>query len=376
MWDWRTYFIFGIALVWAVLFLRQYSRKPKKWLLVIIALLPLFFLHAFRAETVGTDLPRYAIHVEEGGWFIYNNGRPPLEILSELLLYLSHKWGGFHTFLFLTSLIEYLFLCIAMIELRKRRVGLGITFAVMISFVVLRSVSMVRNGIALSIALCAVAQLFDYEKRSQWKYWIFSLLAIGFHNSAVLMVPVYFICRPMAPNNSEYKLSIMLRILGMVVMFVLLYYIGSSGILDFFFRLTGEIYGESHFEAHQGWGIGNLVVRLPFLSIVLLSVSKMRKKGFNYMPLLLMLLFDILISQMKYISQDFERLTMYTELSEVVLWGILYSSFVREKNAASKLLFILVGFGYFTYYMYQYAILGANGVGNGLMPYHTWILLL
>lgn len=375
MWDWLTYFIFGLSLVWTVIFLREYSHKPKKWSFVVLAFLPLFFLLAFRAETVGTDLPNYAIHVEDGGWFLNNYGEFPLEILSQLLFYLSHEWGGFHTFLFLSSLIEFMFLCFASYELNKRRVGIGMTLVVMVSFVVLRSVSMVRNGIALSVALCAVAQLLDNEKKSQWKYWMFSLLALGFHNSAILMLPVYFICRPMDANNHRYKLSMTLRIMAMVVMFALLYYIGSSGFLDIFFRVTGETYNESHFEANQSWGIGNLAIRMPFLFLVVFSIPQMKKRLFNYMPLILMLIFDMLISQTKYISQDFERLTMYTGLSEVVLWGVLYNTYAWKKGCIAKILFIIVGICYYSYYMYRYAILGGDGTGNGLMPYNTWFNL-
>ncbi len=375
MWDWRTYFVFGFSLVWAVVFLKEYSRYPGKRQFVGFALLPLFFLLAFRAETVGTDLPNYASHVEDGGWFLNNYGGFPLEALSELLYLLSHQWGGFHTFLFLSSLLEFAFLFIAIRELNKRGVGIEMSIVLMVSYVVLRSVSMVRNGIALAAALCAVAQLLDREKRSRWKYWLFSLVSLGFHNSAILMMPVFFICSPIDPNSPKYKLSMTFRITAMVVMFVLLYYIGQSGILDLFFMVTGDTYSYSHFEVNQDYGIGNIAVRMPFLLLVVLSVPKMRKSGFNYMPLLLMLLFDVLISQTKYISRDFERLTMYTKLSEVVLWGVLYNSYVGERSGLAKVLFFLVGVGYYSYYMYLYAILGAEGVGSGLMPYHTWFNL-
>ena len=373
MWDWNTYFIFGFSLVWAVFFLSEYSRKPGKWSIIVISFLPLFFLFAFRAETVGTDLPHYAIHVEDGGWFLNDSGGFPLEILSQLLYFLSHKWGGFHTFLFLSSLIEFMFLCLAAYELNKRRVGLGMTIAVMVSMVVLRSVSMIRNGIAIASALCAVAQLLDNEKSSRWKYWFYSIIALGFHNSAILMVPIFFICRPMDPSSSKYKKGLTLRIIVMVVMFALLYYIGASGFLDLFFQITGETYNERHFEANNSWGLGNLIIRLPFLIFVILSIPNMKRCGFNYMPLLMMLLFDVLVSQTKYVSQDFERLTMYTRLSVIVLWGVLYKTYAWNKQSIARVLFFIVGVYYYTYNMYVYAITGSNGQGNGLMPYQTWL---
>lgn len=376
MWDWRTYFIFGFFLVWAVIFLKEYSRKPKKWSFLVLAFLPLFFLHAFRAETVGTDLPNYALHVEDGGWFLNNYGQPPLEILSQFLFYLSHELGGFHTFLFLSSLLEYAFLFIAMREVNKCKVDPGMTFVIMFSYVVLRSVSMVRNGIALSVALCAVAQFFDNEKSSKWKYWIYTAIALGFHNSAILLIPIYVICRPIDKEDMHFKLRITVRVLIMIVLFGLLYSIGQSGILDLFYLVAGDAYSESHFEENASWGIGNIIVRLPLLVLFIWAIPQIKKAGIDYLPLLMLFLFDILISQTKYIAQDFERLTMYTGLSKVLVWGILYSAFGRIKGAVVKYIFVLVGVYYFTDYIYTHAILASDGAGNGLMPYHTWFSFL
>ncbi len=375
MWDWRTYFIFGFSLLWAVVLLGEYGKKKRGWIWILMALLPLFFLQAFRAETVGTDLPRYAIHVEDGGWFVSNYGEPPLEILSQLLFYLSYELGGFHWFLFLSSLFEYIFLALAIRELRKRGVDVVIVFVLMFSYVVLRSVSMVRNGIALSATLCAFAQLFTKDKTATWKYWIYSLIALGFHNSAILNIPIYFICRPIDSSASKYQLRMALRVFAILVLGGALFYVGQSGILDLFFRVTGDMYNDTHFEQNQSWGIGNLIVRLPFLLIVIYSIPKMRKAGYEYLPFLLLLLFDIVVSQTKYISQDFERLTMYTGLSQVILWGMLSRVYIKKYGSIGKFIFIVVGIYYFTYYMHKYAILGADGAGNGLMPYHTWFSL-
>lgn len=372
MWDWSTYFIFGLSLLWAVVLLRKYSNKKRKWGWLWVAFLPMFFLHAFRAETVGTDLPNYMRHVEEGGWFLYNNGKPLTEILSQLLFYVSHQLNSFHSFLFLSSLLEFFFLGIAVIELKKKNIESPIVIALMYSYVGLRSVSMVRNGIALSVSLCALAQLFSRDKKSTWKYWIYAIVALGFHNSAIMLVPMYFICQPLDVSSRNFKTKMSLRVIGIVMMGLILFYLGQTGFLELFFVITGDTYNNSHFEERGTWGLGNLLVRLPFLLLTLYSIPRMRRSGYNYMPFILLLLLDIVVSQTKYISQDFERLTMYTGIGELIVWGMLYRCYTLKQNTLVKLLFFLLCAAYFSYYMREYAIFGSDGEGNGLMPYNMW----
>ena len=337
--------------------------------------MPLFILNAFRAETVGTDLPRYAQHVLDGGWFNYNYGGLPFEFFSESLYFICYKTGGFHLFLFLTSLLEYLFLVIAMKEFSKKNINISFLFVLMFSYVVLRSVSMVRNGIALSASLCAYSQFFSREENSTLKYWIYSFVAIGFHSSAILNIPIYFICRPNGLKEKGFGYNLSFRIISILLLGVLLFYVGQSGFLELFFRLTGDSYQDSHFEEGGSWGVGNLLSRLPFLAFVLYSIPLMKKEKVEYMPYILLLLFDIIVSQTKYISTDFERLTIYTGLSRVILWGILCKIYTIKHGALARIVFVLVGLYFFTYYMHKYAILSADGVGNGLMPYHMWISL-
>ena len=375
MWDWGTYFLFGFSLIWASVLLREYGKRKRVLALMVIALLPLFCLHAFRGLTVGTDIPNYMIHVEDGGWFLQNDSNPPVEFLSNLLYYASHQLGSFYWFLFLSSLIEYVLLAIAVRELYKRGIDGMVVFVLVFSYMVLRSVSMIRNGIALSATLCAYAQFLSKDNKTTWKYWIYSLIALGFHNSAIINVPIFFICRPIERTACLYKLRMVIRIIAIIILGFILFYIGQSGMLELFFRLSGDIYNMSHFEERGSWGIGNFAVRIPFLLLFLYSIPKMRKAGYDFLPFLMLLLFDIVVSQTKYISQDFERLAMYSGLGEMIAWGLLYKVYSSKHKVLTKLIFILLGIAFFSYYMYIYAILGSEGDGNGLMPYQMWLSL-
>ena len=156
---------------------------------------------------------------------------------------------------------------------------------------------------------------------------------------------------------------------------VTLFYVGQSGFMDLFFSVSGDLYNANHFEERGTWGLGNLLVRLPFLMIYVYSIPKIKKAGYDFLPFLMLLLLDIVVSQTKYISQDFERLTMYTGLGELVAWGVISRAYTKKYGVLVKLFFIVLGIAFYTYYMRHYAILGSEGVGNGLMPYQTWISL-
>ena len=374
MWDWPTYFLFLFLLLISYYFLYQYDvnvGKEKKNLLMV-GLLPTFLLLACRAESTGFDLMRYAVHVSDAQSFDHVDFSSLLrEPLFAVIEFLSNKLGGLRAFIIITSLVEYLFIYLAFRYLHKNGIHVSVIFIFLFAFVVLRSFNIVRNSVAWCCAFCAYTFLIEINKKRKLHYWLYTLMGMGIHITSVMNIPIYLTSKvPSYRNKKQLFKKVFVRIFIIVVLsFIVLYY-GREYFFDMFISLTAERYNEGHFEVMDEFGLGNLLVRIPFLVFTLFSIPKLNATiGKNYIPFLIMLFLDIIISQLKYIAQDFERLAMYTGLGEVFLWGLLCMAYSKQKKPIIRSLFLIIGLAYYTYYMYRWTVMGEYEPGIGIMPY-------
>lgn len=373
MWDWNSYILFLTALLLGYAALSKYDKKRGNgisWL--ILGLLPFYLLLALRGRSVGIDLERYELHVYEATSL---SSISLTQLLSEPLFaiveLLSNRLGGLQAFIVITSTIECIFLFFAFRNLHEKRIETRIIFLFFIAYIFIRSFNIVRNGIAWTISLCAYVNLIGNEKNQKRNYWILTLIAFLIHNSAIINILIYFICWPLKEGATNKKM--IYRIIEIVSISILLFYFARSFLIDSFFLLTEERYDASHFEIREGYGLGNILYRLPFLFLIIYSFPQLKKQfGTTFFPLVMLSVFDIIIANLKYLAADFERLACFTGLAQVVLWGMIAMAQKKERGKWAHVTIFCVGMAYFTYYMYHWGVEGGAGDGIGIMPYKFW----
>ncbi len=375
MWDWNSYFLFLSALLVGYYFMSVYDKKPinKGLMYLILGLLPTFLILALRGREVGIDLERYEMHLYRARYLTSDS---VFSLLSEpafkLIELVSYKIGGLQAFILITSAIEYLFLFLAFRILKEKGVAVKLIYIFFYAYIVIRSFNIVRNGLTWACSLCAYAHLLGNTKEDKRKYWIYTIIGLTLHNSAIINVPIYFVCSTLNKARIKGK-DIVLFLLIILVSFLLIYF-GSSFLVDAFWDITEERYGAEHFEyREEGFGFGNILWRLPFLLLIIFSSPQLKKRfGTIFYPFFGLFIFDMVVVQLRYIAQDFERLAMYTGLGQVILWGMIAMAYKKDLGKMSTYIVFSIGLVYFTYYMYRWGVEGGAGDGIGIMPYKFW----
>jgi hypothetical protein len=331
MWDWYSYNLFLSALLLGYFFLSYYDKEKKNnnyWL--ILGLLPFYLLLALRGRSVGIDLERYELHV------LYARSLSSVSLtqwLSEPLFtvieWLSNKFGGIQAFIVITSTIECVFMFLAFKTLHKFGVETKNIYLFFIAYIFIRSFNIVRNGLAWTISLCAYVNLIGDAKDNKRQFWIYSIIAFLIHNSAIINIPIYFICWPLKTKATDKKLLI--RITLLMAIAIAVFYFGRTLLIDRFFVLTEDRYDTSHFEIRNEFGLGNILYRLPFLLLILFAYPKLKKRfGNRFVPVVMLFIFDLVIVNLRYLATDFERLAYYTGLAQVILWGMIPMAYVKN----------------------------------------------
>lgn len=370
-WDWATYIIFIIVLLvslpWLIHIDKFKSSKYDKYNL-ILAILPTFLLLAMRGDSVGIDLIRYERSIEYTKILNTISIKLFSEPLLNLIYWVSNKLGGLHIFLIITAGIECSFVGIALAELHKRGKKITLLYYIFWGLIVIRSFSMVSNAIAISASLCAYIYLSDESVQGRRKYWIYALIAFLFHNSAIINIVVYFCCRSVRNSGKRNKKKELLFKSFVIISFILGIYFLSKGVFNNFIASMGS--GEyGRLQVESTFGIGNVLVRLPFFMLVIFSLQKIHKRnGTTSDPYVWLLIVDIIVAQMKYMNQDFERFTMYTGLSIAFLCPELYEVYKNKFKGIIKIITPFIVLIYITYYLYLWAIKS----NYGIMPYRLW----
>ncbi len=368
-WHWPTYLLFVLVTLLSLFFIGRYDRdenKSNKTLL--LGLLPIFCLFFFRDESVGKDLVRYSIHVDNGIYELYQliSGERINEPFFTIIYFVSNLLGGVRPFIYLTSFFEFLFLFIAMRRFRSHEIDTRWIFLLFFALIGIKSFSMIRNGVSVACSLCAYSFLLDTGRKRWIGYLTYSIVAIGFHISAVLNFIIFALCYPPKYTIENMNGVVFKRCSYIFLFFLMVYIFGLNTLSDYLISFEEGRY--ERFAIHKkDLGLGNLITRIPFIAIVFYFMKTTQSRiKINIAPFILLTIADLFISQMKYLATDFERLTTYTSLAIPVMIAVMYRSFNGDSNRLIKYLCVVL-----TLYM-VYDRLYFSGVLNesGCMPYH------
>lgn len=186
------YYILLVVILICIV-LEQGSKSPRKRARVLmVSLIPVFLLLAFRTQEVGTDTANYFRAYTElssvsiqSAFYTTDHFEPGYVCLNILLSKISNDPQ--------TLLIAYaLIVCISIYNFLNRtsqRHCLALLFLITLGFFQF-AMTGIRQTLAMSILLWTYPLLIN---RKLLKFVLVVLLAMSFHKSAIIFVPAYFI---------------------------------------------------------------------------------------------------------------------------------------------------------------------------------------
>lgn len=202
-----------------------------------------------------------------------------------------------------------------------------------------------RQYMAASIVLLGTKYLFSMRKGDFIKYAILILLAYCMHNSAIIMLPIYFVVRRRA-----WQMSSLLIILGSVVGVVIF-----DAILPSFLSALEQTSYSNYSE--NGWFTsgqegGSSIIRLIFIlyPLIVAFLNKERLKMIGHIGDILVNIacIDVAIYVISIYNWIFSRLAIYLAIYFIIftVWVINYA--VKPKD---RMLFVIITV--FVYFMYS-----------------------
>lgn len=198
----------GLTCILTYIVQRLLSLKKNKLAIIIsifIILIP-SLLAGFRDQTIGTDLKTYVLpdfyyavnsdNIEE--YFEISKEEPFYTILNFVI---SRFTNDFHWVLFIVQLIMTTLVYITIYKQREK-ISMWLAMLVYMILFYTRFLNLVRQG----IAVCIIILSFNFIKdKKPIKYIISIIIAMLFHRTAIIAMPLYFLNLLLEKENKKSK---------------------------------------------------------------------------------------------------------------------------------------------------------------------------
>lgn len=349
---------FYFSLVVITILLYNFAERKNIKILYLIAIIPSVLIEGLRNEDIGTDMMGYGsiwyynMRIEDGLLSALKNVSTP-EYAYHTLIFISKKlFNDIHLFLILCASIKMGLVFFVGYKFRKQ-LNTTLFLAFYFAFFYFTGFSMMRQALALSVCLLSIWYLYNE------KYYIFFatvIIAYLFHNSALLMVIVFYLFL-----TRKMRLSLPINFFGVIILyssapFLMQYLIGSS------------LFKEGIAEHYMNTGVASAKSDILISSCLLLfSIYTIRKHVTpqNYMAFLCSASTLMFLFLSNYIEVAF-RISYY-----FVIPAMLFSLILLKREAKK---YRTLGYWAFLSIMAIHFYIGCtHGLGQTL-PYRSFIL--
>ncbi|HDX9631233.1 TPA: EpsG family protein [Bacillus cereus] len=336
----------NLAIVFTLAFFARYFAlpvtnsltliKPNQFL-ILMAVISLVLVSGLRNNIGDTYFYMHAYNVAEFNWeYIQNNKDMGFNIFQMIL---KGYTDDPQAMVFITALITNLLIVVTLYKY-SRLIEISL-YVYITSGMYLVSMNGIRQYLAAAIVFAATKYIFD----GNWKmYVLIVLFASTFHQSALVLIPVYFLIRRRAWSGVTFIL------LFLAVLIV----IGFNQFSTLFFAAIEDTqYGE-YKDFHEG---GANILRVIVDSIPLILAYSGREKLRIIFPnsdyivnMALLGSVFMLISTQNWI---FARFSIYFGLYQLILISWVVKLFTEKDR---KIIYYLILVFYFIYFMYEHVI--------------------
>jgi len=323
------------------------NSKIKGNLFFFVIWLFLFFLTAFRAESIGNDTANYVLFFEELKDGVFDSN---LEIGYSYLCYgIGFITKDPHVFLIILAGIDYYLLGHYILKYcHNKSIVLCLFYAIFFPFFM----SVMRQGLAMIIVLYA----YNYLKKNKKIIFIFLILvACLFHKSAFVGIFLFF-----------YKF-VPKKLFVVICISIVVFLLCISGIITpVIEKIVSPFY--NYFNKEQA-GTGWLAITYSFIRAVIFTIVSFQTAtkvlNFKESKLIKTNAFLLLMSiSFGYLVNIFDRISDYFLLI-FIFDTSLYTSRLK-KNKLTNTLICLVSLAYF------WLSLALKPEWNHIIPYEFW----
>lgn len=226
-----------------------------------------------------------------------------------------------------------------------------------LSMYMLVSFGMLRQICAVSIVVYSLRYI---QKKQYLKYVFFTLLALGFHATAIVSIPLLIFS---AMNTKSKDVKLLYRI----IIVVLFYFVAifSNQLLS----VIGELLGRTNYSdyfAVEPIGLGNLVYRVPVLVFLFIFRTTIKNSPLYVRMFSGLVLFEVLLCFTYYfIPMLGGRLQYYILFGYAIVIPYCASKITKENG--SLFLTGLIAYGYGLFYIFN-QLLTTEWITKYLMP--------
>lgn len=344
-----TFSISYFLCLWGEKYLKNNRNIKCAKFLLFLSVMIVAVVAGLRSNSVGSDTISYTTYyIEYGSRFhtlrdfmnFFTVFEPGFNLFSYIIGYVFNHSS--HWFLFWCAIVIYGFTMMAFYFYRKN-CSISVAWLLFLMINCTEALNITRHYMAL--ALTAYAFTFAFRNNSK-KFFVWTILAMTFHISAVMNFILYFIYKGLQKFNTWwYKLFI---ILGTGIVSLLFPYL---------FRLLSSVaFIETKAEGYLNFAqfsiqLNPLLIRIPFLVLLLIN-----KRSFCRASLVkeneekdktdvfgefcfLMIIIELLLSQLRGFGETFYRLVTYATVLKYVSYSKLINMSSFKINKAAKYVF-------------------------------------
>ncbi|HDR7567875.1 EpsG family protein [Bacillus mycoides] len=310
--------------------------KPNQFL-ILIAVLSLVLVSGLRNNIGDTYFYMHAYKVAEFNWeYIQNNKDMGFNIFQMIL---KGYTNDPQAMVFITALITNLLIVLTLYKY-SRLIEISL-YVYITSGMYLVSMNGIRQYLAAAIVFAATKYIFD----GNWKmYALIVLFASTFHQSALVLIPVYFLIRRRAWSGVTFLL------LFLAVLIV----IGFNQFTEVLFKAIEDTQYSQYKEFHEG-GANILRVAVDSTPLILAYIGKDRlREIFPECDVIVNM--ALLGTVFMFISTQnwiFARFSIYFGLYQLILIAWVIKLFTKKDR---KLIYYSILLCYFIYFVYEHII--------------------
>ncbi|MBK5349915.1 EpsG family protein [Bacillus mycoides] len=310
--------------------------KPNQFL-ILIAVLSLVLVSGLRNNIGDTYFYMHAYKVAEFNWeYIQNNKDMGFNIFQMIL---KGYTNDPQAMVFITALITNLLIVLTLYKY-SRLIEISL-YVYITSGMYLVSMNGIRQYLAAAIVFAATKYIFD----GNWKmYVLIVLFASTFHQSALVLIPVYFLIRRRAWSGITFLL------LFLAVLIV----IGFNQFTEVLFKAIEDTQYSQYKEFHEG-GANILRVAVDSTPLILAYIGKDRlREIFPECDVIVNM--ALLGTVFMFISTQnwiFARFSIYFGLYQLILIAWVIKLFTKKDR---KLIYYSILLCYFIYFVYEHII--------------------